>query len=267
MIDRKKFERRANDEPPDNEIKKFLSLVKEPQTFGGISNFLKQKKRAYKNSDNRKGLSLLLNRMIERKEIIKLQKDDDNPYPRYTVDNSSKSKFQSAFDGYIFRTESTLCMFNSEGLVQGDVDIDNKRKLTEEERRIKKLVTYFGIQILYTMLQSYERPINTKLSTTKNIINRNLWLKNALSFHDPIGELINKPSIMPQVNEDFKNAFQNKQLTKKITLMKDSLFELYPNIMNNINNAEQQIMQLKKDSLDDEYYEISEMYDKIRIEQ
>jgi len=157
-------------------------------------------------------------------------------------------------------------MFNSEGLTQGDIDIDNKRKLKEEERRIKKLVTYFGIQMLYTMLQSYERPINSKLSTKKNIINRNLWLKNALSFHDPIGELINKQAIMPQVNEDSKNAFQNKQLTKKISLMKNLLFELYPHIMNNMNNAEQQIMQLKKNSLDDEYYEISEMYDKIRIE-
>jgi len=75
VTDRKKFERRVNDEPPDKEIKKFLSLVKEPQTFGGISNFLKQKNKAYKNMHkNRKGLSLLLNRMTDRKEIIRLQK-------------------------------------------------------------------------------------------------------------------------------------------------------------------------------------------------
>jgi len=139
-------------------------------------------------------------------------------------------------------------------------------KLTEEERRIKKLVTYFGIQMLYTMLESYERPINPKLTTEKNIINRDLWLKNALSFHDPIGELINKQAIIPQVNVYSKNAFQNKQLTKKITLMKNSLFELYPKIMVNMNRAEKLITQLKEDGLDDEYYDSSEMYDRIRIE-
>ena len=266
MIDRKKFERRVNDEPPDKEIKKFLSIVKEPQTFGGISDFLKQKNKAYKNMDkNRKGLSLLLNRMIERKEIIKLKKNNENQYPRYTTKDKNKIKFESSFDGYLFRTESTMFMFNTPNYAQSNYDINNDKttKLTEEQLRIKKLVTTLGIQMLSTMLSSYDRPFNKKINDEANTENRNLWLKNALSYHDPIDKLINRVETLLGIDRLVDSKSKRTKLLKQIKSKKKLLHELYPNILKNMDVSEE-LLEEQKNNLREDYEEIIEMSDRIR---
>ena len=106
MNPREKFERRVDDPPPDNEIMEFLNVSQEPQEFGDIRNYLKKINRAYKNMDkNRKGLSLLLNQMIEKKQIIKLPKDKKNQHPKYTTTKKNKEIFEAQLDGFLLRTE------------------------------------------------------------------------------------------------------------------------------------------------------------------
>lgn len=266
ITERKEFERKPNDPPPDKEIIQFLNIVQEPKTFGDIRNFLKQKKRVYKNmKKNRKGLSLLLNRMIEKKQIIKLSQDKENQYPRYTTKNKNKIKFESSFDGYLYRTESSMFMFNPSGYMQSNYDItnDESTKLTESQLRIKKLVTCLGIQVLYTMLSSYDRPFNSKIDTQTNILNQNIWLKNALSFHDPINELIDRIEPILGLNRLVESESKRTKQVNKTKSIKKSLHELYPNILKNIDNVES-ILEEQKNDLREDYEEIMEMSNRIR---
>ncbi len=260
------YERSPLDLPPNKEIIQFLNIMQEPKTFGDIRHFLKDSKKAYKNMDkNRKGLSLLLNRMIEQKEIIKLPSDKTNPYPRYTTKEKTKSKFESAFDGYLYRTESSMFMFNPSGHMQSNYDITNNdsTKLTESQLKIKRLVTSLGIQVLNTMLSSYDRSHDEKNNDSTNKENRDLWLKNALSFHDPIDELTPKVETILGLDRLVDSKSNRTKLLKQTKSTKKTLQELYPNITKNIEVMEE-LLEEQKENLREDYEEVLEMSDRIR---
>ena len=263
---RLEYERRPNDPPQDNKVLQFLSMMQEPQEFGDIKKFLKKRNKLFRNMDkDRKGLSTLLNRMIEKKQIIKLPQNKQHRYPRYTTKENNKNKFESSFDGYLYRTESTMFMFNTPNYAQSNYDINNDKtsKLTEEQLRIKKLVTTLGIQILSTMLSSYDRSFNVKSNDEENIENRNLWLKNALSYHDPIDELTYKVERILGIDRLVDNKSKQTKLLKQTKSTKKILKELYPNILNNIEVMEESL-EAQKDNLREDYEEIIEMSDRIR---
>ena len=266
---RKRFEKRIHDPPPDDDIMTWLNFESNPKTFGEIRTYLKGIKKAYVNMDkNRKGLSLLLNRMIGKKMIKKLEKDNTHLYPRYTTTAKHKTAFESALDGYLMKTESIAYMFKAEGRMRSNRDIDpdpSKSKISDRERLVRKLVTCLGVQTLYIILSSYDRPINPNKSTSVNKANREVWLKNALSYHDPIELSIDDQIERILAGFDFaENQFENKRMLKKIALIKKQLQKIYPNITQNMINAENDLEDAKN-SLREDYQEIPDMSYRIRI--
>jgi len=266
---RKRFERRKNDPPPDKYILTWLNLESNPKTFGEIRTYLKGINKAYMNMDkNRKGLSLSLNRMIEKNEIKKFEKDNTHLYPRYTTTAKHKTAFESALDGYLMKTESIAYMFKAEGSMRSNRDIDpdpSKSKISDRERLVRKLVTCLGVQTLYIILSSYDRPINPNKSTSVNKANREVWLKNALSYHDPIELSIDDQIERILVDFDFaENQFENKRMLKKIALIKKQLQKIYPNITQNMINMENDLEDAKND-LREYYQEIPDMAYRIRM--
>lgn len=179
-------------------IKQFLNSIGHPQTFGEINKYLKEKNIQYKNSDkDRSGLAHTLNRMIEHNQIKKIPKDDFNNYPKYIT--IEKSTFDASFEGYLMRTELTSFLYKPLPYSRGDQDIEDifkrKKKFSLQERKIQKLITFLGLQIIFSVVTGYERPINRTKTTKINKTNLDSWLKNALAFHDPlepIGEIVSE---------------------------------------------------------------------------
>lgn len=263
---RAKFERRVTDEPPDQMILTWLTIEKEAKTMKQIREFLKDSGRAYVNMDkNRSGLVALLKRLLVKKKIKKLESDLEHRYPRYTaIENTT---FGIGLDGNLFRTESTSSMFRAHGLGYGQRDIEQgikneKSKLTRKEKQIETLVTYMGIQMLYTILTSYERPINNKLSSKKNAKNRDTWLKNALSYHEPDIGIID---LFERIMVDYgigEYSFENKKLLNDVSHFKKLLCNMYPHISKNMKDAES-ILEDVTDAMRDSYLDIPKLSKRI----
>ena len=105
--------------------------------------------------------------------------------------------------------------------------------------------------MLDTILSSYVRPINPKQSVKSNRKYREIWLKNALSYHEPdIGIIDMFERVI--VNNNDKEVFENKSLLKDINLMKKSLRKIYPNITEYIDDYEGYSKEVK-DAMRDTY--------------
>jgi hypothetical protein len=266
-IKRKDFERRKTDKPADPIVLAWLTIEKEPKTFKQIREFLKETRHAFVNMDEyRSGLSVLLKRLIKQKKIKKLDKDSNHAYPRYTAfENTS---FAVGLDGNLFRTESTASMFRDPGWSYGEEDIEKsfrnkKTKQTIKEKKIETLVTYLGIQMFYTILRSYERPLNPNLSSEKNSKNRDAWLKNALSYHESNVGIIDL--IVPLIAKHDKNIippFENKIVSEEIFKLEKTLCEMYPRIMKNIKETENHLEDVK-DLMKDSYLDIPILSERI----
>ena len=86
-----------------------------PQEFGEINKYLESIGAEYPNHKKiRTGLSHTLIRMIKQNRIKKLTADKNHKYPRYI--SNSKTLFESAFDGYLFRNETIGSMFRNIGI-------------------------------------------------------------------------------------------------------------------------------------------------------
>ncbi|EPA06166.1 hypothetical protein BG20_I0829 [Candidatus Nitrosarchaeum limnium BG20] len=205
-----------------------------PQTFGDIQNHLKKRKIQYKNSENdRSGLSHTLNRMIKKNRIKKIPRDPSSKKPRYV--SLEKSTFDASFDGFIMRTEYTAFLYKPLPYMRGDSDIENifKRKspLNYKEKKIQKLITFLGIQILYSVITSYERPVNRISSKKINKKNHEMWLKNALSLHDPL--------------EPIGDIVSDLLLEESTTNLKKLIKKMYPHIAGRLESAEDGLDELK----------------------
>lgn len=214
-------------------IESFLNYEEYPQTFGNIKEYLKSKNIVYKNSDkDRSGLAHTLNRMIKKHRIKKIPRDPLSKKPLYV--SLEKSTFDASFDGFIRRTEYTTFLYKPLPYLRGDSDIDNifkRTTLNYKEKQIQKLITFLGIQILYSVITSYERPINKTSSGKINKQNHEVWLKNALSLHDPlepIGDIVSR-------------LFSKESTTK----LKELIKEMYPHITGRLESAEEGLDEIK----------------------
>lgn len=253
MARRLNFKRKL-DQTVESTIEEFLNYAYEPQIFGEIQTHLKKRGIKYKNSDNdRSGLAHTLKRMIKQKRIRKIT-DNTHRFPRYTT--LSKSTFEAALDGHLMKTESTKFVFSGDRGRLSDIDIDSEfpmPKTSYQEQLVRKLVTCIGVQTLYLVLSSYERPIDPKKSEWDNIANREAWLKNALSYHNP-----KELSLDDQIENYLADSdvspiqFENKRMLKKIKSMKKQLVKLYPNITGNMMYTEND-MDSSKEALRSHY--------------
>ena len=246
---RKKFDFHGKEvKTPEPFIEEFLNYEDEAQTFGQIKAHLKKRKIVYENSDkDRSGLAHTLNRMKKRKKIKKIT-DKTHRFPRYTT--LSKSTFEAALDGHLMKTESIKYVFSGERGMLSDLDIDAEfpmPKFSYQEQLVRKLVTCLGVQTLYLILSSYKRPIDPKKSTWDNIANREAWLKNALSYHNP-EHLSLDDQIEGYLGDSVisKIQFKNKRMLKKIDSMKKQLQKFYPNITQNMIYTEKELTDSKK---------------------
>lgn len=181
------------DYPVDKRIHGWLKTESDPKTFGQIRKFLKEQKIAYKNMDkNRATLSETLRRLIEQNHIEKIPPDKNNVYPRYAA--VGKSNFNSAFDGYAFKSELLMMFFGPVSYNELDYDLEKllRKKIDDDKKKILNLISLFGIYVLFTLLSSYKRPILKKYSKKENFANREIWLLNALDFE--ISPQSNRPS-------------------------------------------------------------------------
>jgi len=218
MARRLNHKREKMSDSTEKYIKNFLNNKNTPPTFGEINEYLKEHNVQYKNSTkDRSGLAHALNRMIKAKEIKKFSKGEYKNFPTYAP--FDKSSFEAMLEGYLMRTESTAYLYKPYGFQRGEQDVEDiltkKKQFNFRELTLQKLITYLGIQIIYSVITSYERPINR---TSKKIDkeNHNVWLKNALSFYDPldpIGEMVGR----------YLSG-------ENIKYWKDSLKKIYPNI-------------------------------------
>lgn len=236
----------------DDVIVYFLNKNNDPQEFGEINNFLKKHNLEYgkENKNARTGLAHTLLRLIKLKKIKKLRADKNHIYPRYT--SNSKINFESALDGYLFRNETIGSMFRNIGIdFDSEFDPKNMDFFVKPENKIKALVNYLGVQMLDTILSSYVRPINSKESTKSNKKNRDIWLKNALAYHEPdIGIIDMFERVMTESNDN--ELFENKSWLKDVNLLKKSLRKTYPNITKYIDDYEDYSEELR-DAMRDTY--------------
>ncbi len=232
-------------------IEDFLSSKDKPQKFGDIAKYLAEHDNPYPNyKKDRSGLSHSLLKLIKQKRIKKLTVDKNHKYPRYV--SNSKTIFESAFDGYLFRNETVGVMFRNMAR-DFDDNFDPKKMdfFVKPENKVKTLVNYLGVQMLDTILSSYVRPINSKETVKSNRKYREVWLKNALSYHEPdIGIIEMFERVI--INNNDKEVFENKSLLKDVNLMKKSLRKIYPNITEHIDSYDGYSEELK-DAMRDTY--------------
>lgn len=258
---RKKFNFNGKDvDTPEPFIEEFLNVQDEPQTFGQIQAFLKKRGIVYKNSDkDRSGLAHTLNRMIKNGRIRKHKPDETYRFPHYTT--LSKSTFEAALDGHLMKTESMTFMFRPEGMRRGDIDIESEfplPKFSQMEQLVRNLITRLGVQTLYILLTSYVRPNDPNKSSSDYEANRNAWLKNALSYHNPVESSLDD-HIKGILGFDSKEyQFEPKLLLKKIDLIKIQIQKIYPNIIQNMIITENNLKKVKdlmrEDYLNNERY-------------
>lgn len=238
----------------ESTIENFLNYGDDPKTFGEISAHLKKKGIVYKNSDkDRSGLAHTLKRMIKQKRIKKII-DKTHRFPRYAA--LSKSAFESALDGQVMKMESLTFMFMPDGARRSDLDIESEfpfTKLSRQEQLLRNLVTCLGVQTLYIILSSYDRTFDPKKSHLENKKNREEWLKNALSYHDPVESSLDE-IIERRILEGYRfdeNQFEIERMLKKIATIKKQLEKIYPNITQNMIKTENELEEVKKLIRDD----------------
>lgn len=177
----------------DKAIVGWLKTESEPQTFGQIREFLKKNKTAYKNMDSHRAtLAGTLKRLIRQNKIEKIRPDRTHIYPRYTA--VGKSMFNTAFDGYAFKSELLFLLLKPMSHRELDEDLENLlgKTIGHKKQWILNLVSAFGIYVLFTLLASYKRPIQEGNSNKENFANREIWLLNALDLEIPPAS--NRPS-------------------------------------------------------------------------
>ena len=223
-----------------------------PQEFGEINSYLEQMGCAYPNHKKvRTGLSHALLRLIKQKKIKKLPANKNHKYPRYT--SNSKEVFESAFDGYNYRNEIVSVMFK-------DFAGKSEHHLNME-KYVTGLVNYLGVQMLDTILSSYTVPINPKSSSKSNIKNRDLWLKNALSYHEPNVGILDWFERTIISNSD-EYTFENKSVLKDVRIMQESLRNTYPDITKYMDEVKAYLEDVK-DALRDTYLNSNQFSNKI----
>ena len=248
------YRREKLNEDVEHAIEEFLNYANEPKTFGEIQAHLKTKKIVFKNADkDRSGLAHTLKRMIKQKRIKKII-DKTRPYPCYTT--YSKSMFECALDGQMMKLESMTFMFMPDGARISDIDIESEfpyPRFSRREQLLRNLVTCLGVQTLYIILSSYSRTFNPKKSHLQNKINREEWLKNALSYHDPVESSLDA-QIERRILEAYhfdENQFEIEPMLRKIASIKKQLKKIYPNITQNMITTENHLAAAKELSRDD----------------
>jgi len=225
--------------------------------FSDIQNHLEKLGIIFKNSDkDRSGLAHTLKRM-QKGKIRKRLKDKDHKYPWYV--SLKQSTFDASMDGYLLRSEISSMIIPSSEFINEMLNVEKIKNLSSDEEFILKHIYRFGLMVVCLLLSSYTRPINQKESIEKNKERREAWLNNALDFNNKrnsgsgyfdvsLKQHFSYNAEKEDLDEDifYKEFFNDLEMQKKISRMRDTIKGLFPETFENVESVEGILNTVKK---------------------